>query len=60
MWSTGNEVPELGTEDGKKSAKMLADLCREMDPTRPVSSGIHLSIELDRELMDIFDVAGFN
>jgi beta-galactosidase len=60
MWSTGNEVPELGTEDGKKSAKLLADVCRELDPTRPVSSGIHLSIELDQELMDIFDVAGFN
>lgn len=60
MWSTGNEVPELGTEDGKNSAKLLADVCRELDPTRPVSSGIHLSIELDQELMDIFDVAGFN
>ncbi len=60
LWSTGNEVPELGTLDGKKSAKMLADICRELDPTRPVSSGIHLSVKIDRELMDIFDVAGFN
>lgn len=60
LWSTGNEVPELGTPDGKKSAKMLADICRELDPTRPVSSGIHLSVKIDRELMDIFDVAGFN
>jgi beta-galactosidase len=60
LWSTGNEVPELGTPDGKKSAKMLADICRELDPTRPVSSGIHLSIKIDQELMDIFDVAGFN
>jgi beta-galactosidase len=57
---TGNEVPELGAPDGKNSAKMLADICREMDPTRPVSSGIHLSIKIDRELMEIFDVAGFN
>ena len=60
LWSIGNEIPELGTEDGKKSAKMLTDICHEMDPTRPVSSGIHLSIKLDRELMDILDVAGFN
>jgi len=60
LWSTGNEVPELGTPDGKKSARMLADICRDLDPTRPVSSGIHLSIKIDRELMDIFDVAGFN
>jgi len=60
MWSTGNEVPELGTADGKRSAKLLTDICHEMDPTRPVSSGIHLSIDLDRELVDLFDVAGFN
>jgi beta-galactosidase len=60
LWSTGNEVPELGTPDGKKSARMLADICRKLDPTRPVSSGIHLSVKVDRELMDIFDVAGFN
>ncbi|NIO85108.1 MAG: DUF4982 domain-containing protein [Candidatus Aminicenantes bacterium] len=60
LWSTGNEVPELGTEDGKRSAKLLTDTCHEMDPTRPVSSGIHLSIPLDGELVDVFDVAGFN
>lgn len=60
LWSIGNEIPELGTEDGKRSAKMLTDICHEMDPTRPVSSGIHLSIKLDRELMDILDVPGFN
>jgi len=60
LWSTGNEVPELGTADGKKSANLLADICHEMDPTRPVSSGIHLSIQLDHALMDIFDVVGFN
>lgn len=60
LWSTGNEIPELGTKDGKNSARILADICRELDPTRPVTSGIHLSIKLDKELMDIFDVAGFN
>jgi beta-galactosidase len=46
--------------DGKNSAKMLTSICHELDPTRPVSSGIHLSIRLDKELMDAFDVAGFN
>lgn len=60
LWSIGNEIPELGTEDGKRSARMLTDICHEMDPTRPVTSGIHLSIKLDQELMDILDVAGFN
>lgn len=60
LWSIGNEVYQLGTEDGKKSGTMLADICRDMDPTRPVTSGIHLSIILDQEVMDIFDVAGLN
>ncbi|GIR18299.1 MAG: hypothetical protein CM15mP32_4860 [Flavobacteriaceae bacterium] len=39
MWSIGNEVPDLDTEVGKKNAKMLSDICREMDPTRPVNAG---------------------
>lgn len=60
LWSTGNEVPELGTQDGKASARKLAEICRDLDPSRPVSSGIHLSIPIDRELLEIFDVAGFN
>ncbi|MHC4791128.1 MAG: DUF4982 domain-containing protein, partial [Planctomycetota bacterium] len=58
--STGNEIPELGTFPGKKKAKMFTEICREMDPTRPVTSGIHLSIKLDQELADCFDVLGLN
>jgi beta-galactosidase len=60
FWSTGNEIPELGTAEGKKNAKMFAEICREMDPTRPVTSGIHLSIKLDQELVDCFDALGLN
>ena len=60
MWSTGNEVYQLDTEDGKKAGRMLTKVCEEMDPTRPVSSGIHLSVELDQEVLDLFDVSGLN
>lgn len=60
MWSTGNEVYQLDTENGTKVGAKLSELCRKMDPSRPVSSGIHLSVELDQEVMDLFDVAGFN
>jgi beta-galactosidase len=60
FWSTGNEIPELHTGQGKKNAKMFTEICREMDPTRPVTSGIHLSIKLDKELVDSFDVLGLN
>ncbi|UCF43525.1 MAG: glycoside hydrolase family 2 protein, partial [Planctomycetota bacterium] len=34
FWSTGNEIPELDTAEGKKNAKMFTEICREMDPTR--------------------------
>lgn len=60
LWSIGNEIMELGTEEGKKNAKMLADICHELDPTRPVTAGIHLSTKIDQELADIFDVIGLN
>jgi len=46
--------------DGKNSSKKLTGICHKLDPTRPVSSGIHLSIRLDEELIETFDVAGFN
>ena len=55
MWSIGNEVPDLDTEVGKKNAKMLSDICREMD-TRPVNAGVHLSTVFDKELEKYFDV----
>ena len=60
FWSTGNEIPELDTAEGKKNAKMFTEICREMDPTRPVTSGIHLTKKLDRELVDCFDALGLN
>jgi beta-galactosidase len=60
MWSIGNEVPDLDTEVGKKNAKMLSDICREMDPTRPVNAGVHLSTVFDKELEKYFDVFGMN
>ncbi|UCF44169.1 MAG: DUF4982 domain-containing protein, partial [Planctomycetota bacterium] len=60
FWSTGNEIPELDTAEGKKNAKMFTEICREMDPTRLVTSGIHLSKKLDRELVDCFDALGLN
>ncbi|MHC4913732.1 MAG: glycoside hydrolase family 2 TIM barrel-domain containing protein, partial [Planctomycetota bacterium] len=56
FWSTGNEIPELGSPQGKENAKMFTEICREMDPTRLVISGIHLSIKLDQELVDSFDL----
>lgn len=60
MWSIGNEIPDLDTKTGKRNAKILSDLCREMDPTRPVNAGIHLTTVFDDELEKCFDVFGMN
>jgi beta-galactosidase len=60
FWGTGNEIPELDTVEGKKNARMFTEICRELDPTRPVTSGIHLTKKLDEELADCFDVLGLN
>ncbi len=60
MWSIGNEIPDLDTETGKKHARMLSDICRELDPTRPVNAGVHLTTEFDSELEKCFDVFGMN
>jgi beta-galactosidase len=40
MWSIGNEIPDQGTADGKEWAARLAAICRELDPTRPITSGM--------------------
>lgn len=59
LWSVGNEIPELDTESGVKNAKRFVDICHELDPTRPVTAGIHLSTTAE-DVFDIFDVAGLN
>jgi beta-galactosidase len=60
LWSIGNEVMNMGKRAGKKNAKAMADLCRKLDPTRPVMAGVHLTVEFDQELRDLFDVFGMN
>lgn len=59
-WSIGNEVMNLHTDVGKQAAKEMAAVCRKLDPTRPVTAGIHLTIKFDAELAEIFDVFGMN
>ncbi len=39
MWSIGNEVPDQSTPEGPVLARSMIDICRSLDPTRPVTSG---------------------
>jgi beta-galactosidase len=60
LWSIGNEVMNLHTEIGKKNAQMQVDICKRLDPTRPVMAGVHCTTIWDEELANIFDVFGMN
>ena len=40
MYSTGNEIPDQLTEEGKKLALYLQDIFHREDPTRPVTVGM--------------------
>jgi len=59
LWSVGNEIPELDSESGVANAKRFAEICHEMDPTRPVTAGVHLTTDVTK-LIDILDVVGLN
>jgi beta-galactosidase len=40
IWSIGNELPERAEPEGFRTAWMLADAIRALDPTRPVTSAV--------------------
>lgn len=44
MYSIGNEISELGREDGQKMAREMVAFCHEEDRTRPVTAGVNLAL----------------
>ncbi|MBV5315553.1 MAG: DUF4982 domain-containing protein [Prolixibacteraceae bacterium] len=61
MWSIGNEIREQGMATGKETAKFLADICRKLDPTRPVTAGFNQhTAAIKNGLSDVVDLVGFN
>jgi beta-galactosidase len=60
MWSIGNEIQERGEPEGFKTAKMLADYVRSLDPTRPVTSAVNgLGPDKDPYFAKL-DISGYN
>ena len=61
MWSIGNEIPEQGSEEGRKIAVRLQDLCHQLDPSRPVTQGMdRAEAALKSGMAQAMDVPGFN
>ncbi len=62
-WSIGNEVIERKKIEVVTTAKKLADKCRELDPTRPVTSAL-AAWDSDWEIYDPLaaqhDIVGYN
>lgn len=60
MWSTGNEIPNRHKPEVAQVSKMLTDYIRELDPTRPVTSGVNGVGEDKDYLFSTMDIAGYN
>ena len=44
LYSIGNEISDLGLEEGQAICKEMADFVRSLDPSRPVTLGINLML----------------
>jgi beta-galactosidase len=61
LWSIGNEIPEQGDSSGTAMAIELAGLVRQVDPTRPITSGCNnTSANNFINRSGALDVIGFN
>jgi len=60
LWSIGNEIPGLGSDAGAATARRLAGICREEDPTRPVTIGNNCRYNFVVEALRALDVVGWN
>jgi beta-galactosidase len=61
-WSTGNEVWMGDEQEGvtPERMKMMADIVRELDPTRPVSHAGHIPESADGKNFADLDLMGWN
>jgi len=61
LWSIGNEILEQSDPEGWKIAQWLTGICRQEDPTRPVTAGFNQSADAIRNgLAAQVDIPGFN
>ena len=61
MWSIGNEIWEADARDTAKYARLMADMCRWLDPTRPVTQGVDRPGEgVANGYYQVLDIPGVN
>ena len=60
LWSIGNEIPGMDSQEVVETAKMLADFIRKNDPTRPVIAAVN-NLNSKKDLyFATLDIAGYN
>ena len=61
MWSIGNEIWESDARTTAKYARLMADMCRRFDPTRPVTQGVDRPGEgVANGYYQVLDIPGVN
>ena len=61
IWSLGNEMRDQDTDEGVVLAREIQEHCRAMDPSRPMTYGVHVpDIAIKWGVMQLSDVAGVN
>ncbi|MDO6518705.1 glycoside hydrolase family 2 TIM barrel-domain containing protein [Zobellia uliginosa] len=61
LWSVGNEIPDACFEEGTERLKVLMDVVREHDATRPITCGItHMHLANETGFASQLDVTGYN
>lgn len=61
-WGLSNKITASGkaTDDLMENHRLLKDLCRRMDPTRPTTMAHVFMLETDSPLIDIADIGSYN
>lgn len=61
MWSVGNEVPESMKNGENETIKQLVEICRRVDPSRPVTVGCnHIKAANATGFTELLDIVGYN
>lgn len=60
LWSLFNEEPLQGTWQGREMARRMAAEIKRLDPSRPVTAGMHDGLFADRNASEVLDVVGVN
>jgi beta-galactosidase len=60
VWSIGNEIPADREGVSPERVKMMADVVRKYDATRPVGLGCHIPEQAGTEILSALDLTGWN